>query len=670
MTIALLSTSTFPLHFLAEGSDQYYTNLFDAAEYVRDEMVDREETILLQYQSRSDSTDFVKQVVALAKEHTGIPDEGDYLSKNSGNYKASIRRGYVNGMNYFQVTYSMTYYTTKDEEEAVEEKIEGLFDTWKEEYNFNELSDYEKLRIIYEWIVHNVVYDYDHLGDESYERQYTAYAALFDGTCVCQGYSALLYNMALTAGIDCRIVTGDSDGPHAWNIIKLGNLYYDCDATWDSNLHNCEEQNFQYFLMGDEEFSLDHTIDQEFDTAEFHTQYPSSQTDYIHVEHPPCDVQEGVSFSFELANGSTVTNQDYDNVSTLIIYADKNSGNCLNLFKGLHRHIQELKGVGIKVLVAFRSNVTDAELKAFSFLYPYFVFSRRPANDTSMWEALREYGVSGTIYYPVVFLKDHHNKLIHFSKGHVSINSEYVDFLESLIEESALPNHDFNDVVTPATCTEGGYTTHTCSVCEYTFTDSEVPATGHSFTNYISDGNATTEADGTKTAKCDNCDVTDTIVDEGSKICSNHVFDSVVTPPTCTEGGYTTHTCQTCNDSYVDSEVPATGHSFTNYVSDGNATTEADGTKTAKCDNCEETDTVIDEGSKIDPSKVVYGDLSGDNRINMDDVIMLLRHVSKAHILTDSKALEACNIVEDGIINMDDVIRLLRYVSKAIPNLK
>ena len=298
MTIALLSTSTFPLHFLAEGSDQYYTNLFDAAEYVRDEMVDREETILLQYQSRSDSTDFVKQVVALAKEHTGIPDEGDYLSKNSGNYKASIRRGYVNGMNYFQVTYSMTYYTTKDEEEAVEEKIEGLFDTWKEEYNFNELSDYEKLRIIYEWIVHNVVYDYDHLGDESYERQYTAYAALFDGTCVCQGYSALLYNMALTAGIDCRIVTGDSDGPHAWNIIKLGNLYYDCDATWDSNLHNCEEQNFQYFLMGDEEFSLDHTIDQEFDTAEFHTQYPSSQTDYIHVEHPPCDVQEGVSFSF------------------------------------------------------------------------------------------------------------------------------------------------------------------------------------------------------------------------------------------------------------------------------------------------------------------------------------------------------------------------------------
>ncbi|MBQ2881057.1 MAG: dockerin type I repeat-containing protein, partial [Clostridia bacterium] len=182
------------------------------------------------------------------------------------------------------------------------------------------------------------------------------------------------------------------------------------------------------------------------------------------------------------------------------------------------------------------------------------------------------------------------------------------------------------------------------------------------------DGNATTEADGTKTAKCDNCDETDTVIDEGSKI-HVHSHDSVVTNPTCTEGGYTTHTCE-CGDSYTDSEVPATGHSFTNYVSDGNATTEADGTKTAKCDNCEETDTVIDGGSKIDPSKVVYGDLSGDNRINMDDVIMLLRHVSKAHILTDSKALEACNIVEDGIINMDDVIRLLRYVSKAIPNLK
>lgn len=42
----------------------------------------------------------------------------------------------------------------------------------------------------------------------------------------------------------------------------------------------------------------------------------------------------------------------------------------------------------------------------------------------------------------------------------------------------------------------------------------------------------------------------------------SHDYDSVVTPPTCTESGYTTHTCANCGNSYVDSEVPATGHSF------------------------------------------------------------------------------------------------------------
>lgn len=68
--------------------------------------------------------------------------------------------------------------------------------------------------------------------------------------------------------------------------------------------------------------------------------------------------------------------------------------------------------------------------------------------------------------------------------------------------------------------------------------------------------------------------------------------------------------------------------------------------------------------------KVTYGDINGDSKINLDDVVMLLRHVSKAQEITDPKLLEACNIVEDGVINLEDVVRLLRFVSKAIPSLK
>ena len=50
-----------------------------------------------------------------------------------------------------------------------------------------------------------------------------------------------------------------------------------------------------------------------------------------------------------------------------------------------------------------------------------------------------------------------------------------------------------------------------------------------------------------------------------------HVYVSVVTKPTCTEQGYTTHTCEICGDSYVDSYIDANGHTFpAEWKSDAN----------------------------------------------------------------------------------------------------
>ncbi len=77
--------------------------------------------------------------------------------------------------------------------------------------------------------------------------------------------------------------------------------------------------------------------------------------------------------------------------------------------------------------------------------------------------------------------------------------------------------HAYESVVTAPTCTEKGYTTHTCSRCENTYTDTYTNATGHK-------------------------------------------YESVVTAPTCTTGGYTTNTCSVCKDSYTDDQVSATGH--------------------------------------------------------------------------------------------------------------
>jgi len=91
----------------------------------------------------------------------------------------------------------------------------------------------------------------------------------------------------------------------------------------------------------------------------------------------------------------------------------------------------------------------------------------------------------------------------------------------------------------------------------------------------------------------------DFIVTYEGELPHEHSYEKVVTAPTCTEKGYTTYTCA-CGDSYVADYTDPTGHSFTKYESNNDATCKKDGTETAKCDHgCGETDTRTDKGSKL-----------------------------------------------------------------------
>ena len=98
--------------------------------------------------------------------------------------------------------------------------------------------------------------------------------------------------------------------------------------------------------------------------------------------------------------------------------------------------------------------------------------------------------------------------------------------------------HNYNAVVTAPTCTEKGYTTHTCS-CGDSYVDSYTNALGHDYKN----------------GECTRCHAKD----PGQT--HEHNYKSTVTKPTCTEKGYTTHTCA-CGDSYKDSYKDALGHLY------------------------------------------------------------------------------------------------------------
>ncbi len=169
--------------------------------------------------------------------------------------------------------------------------------------------------------------------------------------------------------------------------------------------------------------------------------------------------------------------------------------------------------------------------------------------------------------------------------------SEFNDGASELEEtiEVTLPqahDHDYVATVTEPTCTEGGYTTYTCSVCGDTYVANETEALGHTWSQWTTDQEADCTEDGTQTRTCSVCGETETREVEAL----GHDYESVVVEPTCTTAGYTEHTCSVCGDSYITDILEATGHTFGNWVTTTEPTCTQKGQETRTCD-CGETET-------------------------------------------------------------------------------
>ena len=176
---------------------------------------------------------------------------------------------------------------------------------------------------------------------------------------------------------------------------------------------------------------------------------------------------------------------------------------------------------------------------------------------------------------------------------------------------------DNGRVTKPATCTEKGIKTYTCTRHSSHTKNEDIPALNHSFAGqeYVSDNNATCGQDGTKTIRCvrygrGGCTEKDTVVDTGSML--GHSFDEEAyvsdNNATCEQDGTKTAKCVRygtggcmATDTVTDTDSKL-GHLFEDYISNNDATYARDGTKTAKCvryDQCGETHTIPDEGSRL-----------------------------------------------------------------------
>ena len=223
------------------------------------------------------------------------------------------------------------------------------------------------------------------------------------------------------------------------------------------------------------------------------------------------------------------------------------------------------------------------------------------------------YGTDGAEVEPDICALNPSGKIEYYAPGSVMTGTPS----ETITNPTGDHAWDSGRVTKPATCTEKGIKTYTCTRHSSHTKNEDIPALNHSFAGqaYVSDNNATCEQDGTKTVKCvrygrGGCTEKDTVVDTGSML--GHSFDEEAyvsdNNATCEQDGTKTAKCVRYGtggcmaiDTVTDTDSKL-GHLFENYVSNNDATYARDGTKTAKCvryDQCGETHTVPDEGSRL-----------------------------------------------------------------------
>jgi len=271
----------------ASAAKSGYLSLEEAGAQLRDCMAERrtQQTIKVHLEIARPLTNaqIFDCLLKEAIKHTGNGKEGDAL-RWAWNQTGYLIEDEFDGKDHYITfeLYTATYYSTAQQEKELDAKVAQIIQS----LNLSGKSDYEKVCAIYDYVCFHVKYaDEVYEGgdvpssDPKYFEFYSAYSALVNGKATCQGFSIAMYRLLLEAGVDNRIVTGTTGAfGHGWNIVKLGDLYYCLDSTWDSDWYPAFGSPV-YFLKGASAFG-DHKTYRSDASKEFRDRYPIASLDY------------------------------------------------------------------------------------------------------------------------------------------------------------------------------------------------------------------------------------------------------------------------------------------------------------------------------------------------------------------------------------------------------
>lgn len=163
-----------------------------------------------------------------------------------------------------RLEFSGTYTKSKEECNLINAQIENYVAECFAGMQDN-LSDYEKVKYIYEYIIEGTEYNL------SAQDSQNICSVFLNGESVCMGYAKAMQYLLLEQDILCTIVNGTAQQGevHAWNLLLLDGQYYHLDVTWGDDSYTIANDestsvgmtNYSFFCVTTEEILKTHTIE-------------------------------------------------------------------------------------------------------------------------------------------------------------------------------------------------------------------------------------------------------------------------------------------------------------------------------------------------------------------------------------------------------------------------
>lgn len=206
-------------YWLQFGSDYYYNQLGTDAKAFWDELetncaavaagTDDVTKISATYENTTED-EFIKTVWLFYFSHPQF-----YFLKNNMGYNYSGTRFTVNMRIYDE-------FCNGEARQTATGTFTSRINAWLDEINQGKYDE-DKEYIAHKIVCSNTIYN---AGD--YNQ--SAYSMVVLGETVCAGYAATMQILLNGAGIDAFTVISSN---HAWNVVKLHDIWYNLDATWD-----------------------------------------------------------------------------------------------------------------------------------------------------------------------------------------------------------------------------------------------------------------------------------------------------------------------------------------------------------------------------------------------------------------------------------------------------